>query len=240
MPLLPGYFPALCPKLEGDTLQRMIPSVCEMYGEGTLRGHATKLDVVRIRHQVSVLRRDVGRSQPWRKIGHMTLHTIPCRTPLRLVVLALSALLWLLLLPLDLKLRCILCGLLYSGMEFTFTLLERGAPYTSFAQFWGNLLYLPLLLDVYGYFLSASPALYVLCFPLNIWVLELVLGSVFWWVYGHNVAWNYLDYADAYCSGCIRVGHGLFWLVLGVVCFTAYPTLCEATRVIADPLTQFF
>lgn len=112
-------------------------------------------------------------------------------------------------------------------MEFIFTLLERGESYTSFAQFWGNLLYLPILLDIYTNVLGHSPVAYVLCFPLNIWLLELVLGAVFTWVYGHNVAWNYRDYADAYVDGCVRVGHGLCWLVLGAACYVFYPALCE-------------
>ena len=41
---------------------------------------------------------------------------------------------WLLLFPRALQLRCLGCALVYSGMEFSFTTLERGVGYTSLAQ----------------------------------------------------------------------------------------------------------
>jgi len=69
--------------------------------------------------------------------------------------------------------------------------MERGEAYTSFCQFFCNLVYLPLLLDTYGHFMGATPYLYVLLFPFNIYLLEIVVGYYCMWLYGFNPAWNY-------------------------------------------------
>ena len=60
--------------------------------------------------------------------------------------------------------------------------------------------------------------MYVVAFPLNIWLYEILLGHALTWLYGRNVAWVYADYADAFANDCCRLGHGLFWLGLGAVC----------------------
>merc|ERR1712039_912954 len=96
--------------------------------------------------------------------------------------------------------------------------VERRAPYTSAAQFMGNLLYIPVLLDTYGWLFEGSPALYVLFFPLDVWLLEVVLHYAIVFIWGHNVAWCYKDYADEFLDGAVRVGHGAAWWVLGVFC----------------------
>ena len=112
----------------------------------------------------------------------------------------------------------------------------RGRGYTSVAQFAANLVYLPLLLDGYGALFLARPSLYIALFPLNIWLLEVVVGLVLIWLYGHNVAWCYADYADAYCAASFRIGHAPFWLGLGVVCLVAHEPLLEATTALATDL----
>jgi hypothetical protein len=68
-------------------------------------------------------------------------------------------------------------------------------------------------------------------FPLNIWVLEVVVGHAIMLVFnGYNVAWNYDDYADVMCNGCIRIGHGVWWLGLGAICYPLYPRMVEWTQ----------
>ena len=44
------------------------------------------------------------------------------------------------------------------------------------------------------------------------------MGHAIIWLHGHNVAWCYADYADAFWNGCARLGHAPAWLVLGAVC----------------------
>merc|ERR1711920_248203 len=99
----------------------------------------------------------------------------------------------------------------------------------SWAQFWGNLLYIPLLLDAYLTLFSGAPLLGVVLFPLNVWLLEIVEGHVIIWVYGRNVAWCYSDYAGCYCNGCVRLGHAPFWLGLGAMATVLYPWLVWVT-----------
>ena len=49
----------------------------------------------------------------------------------RLAGVAVAALIWLLLYPLEFKLRALACSLAYSAMEWTFTLVERCVPVIS-------------------------------------------------------------------------------------------------------------
>lgn len=137
--------------------------------------------------------------------------------------LVLAFALWLLLYPLDTKLRCLLLSLVYSFTEYSFTYFERGKAYTSLAQFLGNVLYMPVLVDVYGDFFQSSPTLYVLLFPVNIWLLEIIQGIAIRWIWGRNVAWCYADYADELLGGLIRIGHALWWWGLGLLLWFFYP-----------------
>ena len=131
--------------------------------------------------------------------------------------------------PNAIKVRCVIIAAIYSCTEYLFTLMERGASYTSLAQCWCNLLYVPVLLDLYGWVFGHSFALYLLLFPINVWVMEVVMERLIVLVHGRNVAWSYLDYADELLHGCVRLGHGVFWLVLGVIAFFMYPVLCAFT-----------
>lgn len=219
--LLPRYLPLICPKKTGVAYDEAMREVEDMYGQKKIkRGEG-----------VSVV---VG------QILHLTVHSIPGKIPggspswlqprlVRLVVIGILAILWLLYYPFDIKLRSIICAAVYSCTEYTFTLFERNTSYTSFEQFWGNLLYVPVLLEVYGYYLGENPVAYILLFPMNIWILEVVEGGLLMWVYGRHVAWNYSDYSDCFCFDCCRLGHAPFWLGLGAACYFAYPMLQSVT-----------
>eukprot|EP00658_Telonema_sp_P-2_P026591 TRINITY_DN20752_c0_g1_i1.p1 TRINITY_DN20752_c0_g1~~TRINITY_DN20752_c0_g1_i1.p1 ORF type:complete len:267 (-),score=54.61 TRINITY_DN20752_c0_g1_i1:189-989(-) len=163
------------------------------------------------------------------KLFYFQLHTWPDEgyyTSLSIQLVLLGF--WLCFYPLHWKLRSFVIACVYSLIESCFTLLERGSCYTSGAQFWGNLLYVPVLLDGYGWLLQdMSPALYVVLFPVNVWILEMVMELVFRQVYGRNVAWSYLDYSDEYLEGCIRVGHAIPWLAVGMACLFLDPVLTD-------------
>lgn len=136
--------------------------------------------------------------------------------------------LWLLY-PTDLKLRCLLLSLAYSFLEFGFTYFERGIAYTSLAQILANLIYMPLLLDVYRRLVTGA-LFYILLFPVNIWILELVQGVGISAIYGANVAWTYADYADEMCGGLIRLGHAVWWWGLGLILWVIYPYIYDTSR----------
>mmetsp|Transcript_28688 Transcript_28688/g.54167 ORF Transcript_28688/g.54167 Transcript_28688/m.54167 type:complete len:224 (+) Transcript_28688:133-804(+) len=160
------------------------------------------------------------RSRVRLKIAHVTFHTIP--TQMGVVALLLLFSIWCLYYSVESKVISLFGALAYTVAESAFTYFERGAPYTSFGQFFANLLYIPLLLDGYPFFLSLLPQLFpppylfVLLYPLNIWFLEIV-EEIFLikTIYGRNVAWIYEDYSDEYLEGCIRIGHAPVWWALG-------------------------
>ena len=183
---------------------------------------------------------------------HLTHHSLPHDEVRRLRLAAVAALVvgWLLLYPLATKLRAVSCALVYSCMEWTFTLVERGTPYTSVGQLGANLLYTPVLLDVYCWLLQLLlaaahtpehwlPTLYIVLFPLNVWVLELVVERLILIpLYGRNVAWCYADYADEAFGGCIRIGHAPAWWLLGMIAWAVYPLVTDISVSVADHILR--
>lgn len=212
--------PLLFPKKHGAALERALPLVAEVYGPSLGQTPSTEV--------LPPGPRAVFRG----KLFHVSYHSLPDdgRKLLKLAVVLMMSLAWVAFYPTGLKMRCVLCAVIYSFIESSFTYFQRGACYTSVAQFLGNLLYIPVLLDVYGMYLENSPLLYVFFFPLNVWLLELVEGALIVCLFGHNVAWSYLDYADEFAWGNLRVGHAVWWWGLGVACLLAYPMLRAVTE----------
>lgn len=178
----------------------------------------TKLPKVgKYRHEV--------RSVKAGKFLHITYHTIPCSQGWATFVILLAY--WLYVYDRPTKIITLLTATLYSFIESVFTYFERGKNYTSFGQFFANLLYIPILLDVYSSF-ELSPFMYVLLFPFNVWFLEIFSENfIIRPIYGRNVAWNYLDYADEGLEGCVRLGHAPAWWAMGVGVYFVYPIFRE-------------
>ncbi len=87
--------------------------------------------------------------------------------------------------------------------------------HTTWAQWWGNILYTPILL--FGYRAALSSAIFrIAFFPLNIWALEICLGYSFIFLFGRNIAWYY-DEPDAFFHGNIRLYYAIPWWVLGAI-----------------------
>eukprot|EP00929_Paragymnodinium_shiwhaense_P112991 TRINITY_DN81259_c0_g1_i1.p2 TRINITY_DN81259_c0_g1~~TRINITY_DN81259_c0_g1_i1.p2 ORF type:complete len:221 (+),score=40.02 TRINITY_DN81259_c0_g1_i1:56-718(+) len=164
------------------------------------------------------------------KLLHLSCHRLPDDglRQSRQVALLIMFLVWLFFYPVAVKLRTIILAVGYSFIEYTFTGVERQLNYTSVTQFCANLLYLPVLLDIYGWLIGDSLWLYVLLFPLNIWVLEVVQQAVIIRLFDSNVAWCYKDYSDDFFDGACRLGHGPCWIALGVVNWYVYPLVCLA------------
>lgn len=165
------------------------------------------------------------------KIFHITYHSFPEDLKyIRQISFYLLGFMWIYLYPFSQKLRCLICSFLYSFIEYIFTYLTGKRAFTSFAQFYGNLLYTPILLDFYGYVFHKYITLYILLFPFNIWILEIILDILFNLLYGRNVAWCYHEYNDSKINGVIRIGHGKFWIFLGIICYFFYPPLLIFTN----------
>ena len=150
--------PLLFPKKTGPAHNAAARAVANVYGPG-YKGdpNATSSSAAAATHTPF---QDTPGLTPY-KLLHITCHTIPSYAPpaghalcpgalanaLRWASLVLAALVWVLFFPPDLKARTALAALSYSFSESAFTFFERGAAYTSGAQFAGNLLYVPVLLD---------------------------------------------------------------------------------------------
>eukprot|EP00930_Biecheleria_cincta_P003001 TRINITY_DN103942_c0_g1_i1.p1 TRINITY_DN103942_c0_g1~~TRINITY_DN103942_c0_g1_i1.p1 ORF type:complete len:241 (+),score=24.50 TRINITY_DN103942_c0_g1_i1:206-928(+) len=216
-PPLPRILPTFFWKLRGAELEAALPYVYELYRSKTLVGSA---------HAGQQRSRQIG------SILHLRVHSIPsrgCDFSIRFGALLIAAMVWTTVFSRALQLRCVVCALLYSFSESAFTLGERGVAYTTLAHFVGVILYTPILLDGYAELLSDHPVAYVACFPLNVWLLELLVGLGIVWMHGHNVAWCYADYADTFFFGQARAGHAPAWLGLGCVCYWLYPWLQTTT-----------
>ena len=172
------------------------------------------------------------------QIAHISVHKIPPGWRRALVVGLMLA--WLIAYPTSLKLRSFAASLAYSFIEHNFTRLSDGKAFTSLAQFWGNLLYTPVLLDVYWYMFFGDAGggvvptlLYIGLFPFNVWILEMVLDRLFIICYTRNVAWCYCTYSDSACGGALRLGHGIWWLLMGVACRWLFPLMQSYTDELA-------
>jgi hypothetical protein len=180
-----------------------------------------------------------GNSVPIGNFLHVTYHSIPKEYHLaRFASVVVLMGIWLVFYPLPVKIRTFVAATLYTFIEYTFTTLNDGEGFTSFAQFWGNLLYTPVVLDVYWALINPNEGtfqkvVYVLLFPCNIWLLEIVLDRLYLIIHGRNVAWCYHEYSDCAVGGCIRLGHGVYWLAMGVLCLLIYEPMRDFSETFA-------
>ena len=93
--------------------------------------------------------------------------------------------------------------------------------HTTWAQWWANILYTPILLFVYREHIE-SAYLRIFLFPFNIWLLEIVEGYSLRFIFGRNVAWFY-DTKDAFFHGNIRLAYALPWMCLGAIVEVVFP-----------------
>ena len=170
------------------------------------------------------------RSRTLGKVCHVTFHSIP--TKLGAVSLLLLSSFWILYYTTELKILSFGGAVLYTFAESAFTFVERKQAYTSFGQFFANLIYIPVMLHMYPICLDMLPAIgspaavFILLYPFNVWFLE-VVEEIFLikTIYGRNVAWIYSDYVDEMLDGCIRLGHAPAWWALGAIIYSTLPTV---------------
>ncbi len=105
--------------------------------------------------------------------------------------------------------------------------------HTTWMQWWGNVLWTPLLLFAYRAALP-SAALRVALMPLNIWALELALGYSFLWLFGRNMAWIY-ETEDALFHGNIRLFYAPVWIALGLAVEAAWDPLLLPAAALVGP-----
>lgn len=86
--------------------------------------------------------------------------------------------------------------------------------HSSFAQFWANVIFLPMLLFAYRALVS-NVFLRLIWFPLNVWWLEMVEGYIIMFFFGRNVAWEYRG-REAFFHGNITLQYYLPWFGMGL------------------------
>lgn len=128
------------------------------------------------------------------KLGWIHLYSLPGptwpRRVVKLLYLALFATVWFVMTQGQptLRLWCFVAACVYSCIEGSFTYLTDGKAHTAVSQWWGNVLYGPILVEGYRLVIqqlcqrwqieqgSATAAfLYISLFPLNIYCLEITL-----------------------------------------------------------------
>ncbi|KAI8816957.1 uncharacterized protein EV422DRAFT_571262 [Fimicolochytrium jonesii] len=160
---------------------------------------------------------------------------------------------WYNYLTLDAKLRTIVAAVAFAGIEYNFysttietvdgdILLRPFDPrcrkgHTTWHQFFANIIFTPLLLDIYFAVVPTWP-LRVLLFPFNVWLLEIVEGYVLMYLYGYNPAWTYRG-TDAYFHNNIKLGYWYFWLGLGAAVELIFPFAVQYTQAAAAALMQY-
>ena len=175
-----------------------------------------------------------GNSIPIYDVLHVTVHSIPKdHQNLRILLLSILMTCWVFLYPRPIQLRSIIFAVIWTFVEPALTYLAYRRFFTSLGQFLGNLIYIPVLLDVYSYYFLDptlyNTYLYVLLFPLNVWLLELVLGRLFVLIYGRNIAWCYCKASDSALNGTIMWSHVIQWWALGLGALVLYPPFKEIT-----------
>ena len=104
---------------------------------------------------------------------------------------------------------------------WTFIFAPPGVKgHTTWAQFFANVLYAPVLLLVYPTLIPGTSLtarmMRVALYPLNVWVLEIVEGYGFMFLFRRNVAWTYEGCPDSLFHGNIRLAYAFPWLGMGL------------------------
>ncbi|KAI8873572.1 hypothetical protein GQ42DRAFT_25776 [Ramicandelaber brevisporus] len=169
-------------------------------------------------------------------------HGHPWPQPQAALLLAAFGALWLLVTDWPMRIRCLLGALGFSLTEFTFYTTTYETPeggivfapfdprcrkgHTTLQQFVCNVLYIPVVADLYFAIVPKSLIWRTLLWPINIWVLEVIQGYVMVYLYGYNPAWSYRG-PFTYFHGNIRIGHGLFWIPMGLAVSLIYTFIME-------------
>ncbi|KAF4656771.1 hypothetical protein FOL47_008749 [Perkinsus chesapeaki] len=134
------------------------------------------------------------------------------------------------------------CGaVMYAFIESTYLTFHEGHFHSSFAQFWCNIWYNPIVTEVYrrhaipaltnllvenSQFFQAhfgedplvlASVLAVCLMPLNIWCLEVVQGYLIIFLYGKNIAWDYSYSKFAVMHGNCNLTMFPEWLAFGLI-----------------------
>ncbi len=157
----------------------------------------------------------------------------------RLVWLGVGIAAWLAWTSEQQRAAAVVAACAFSLIETTWTSLvvdgklSLRVGHTTWMQWWGNVLWTPLLLFAYRAALPTA-ALRVALMPLNIWALELALGYSFVFLFGRNMAWIY-DTDDALFHGNIRLFYAPVWIGLGLAVEAAWDPLLLPAAALVGP-----
>lgn len=166
---------------------------------------------------------------------------------LRISTSLFLAYIWLSHYDLTTKLRSLCYATMYSIIEYswyaTTTLQPDGSlkftpfaktcrkGFTTWAQWFCNVIYTPIMIDFYLNLFEISLTGLIL-FPINIWIAELIMGYYLLIVWNTR-AWEY-DGADAYFHGNIKIGHAKLWFLLFIGIAIARPFIVAICDIITE------
>ncbi|EER05030.1 hypothetical protein Pmar_PMAR009209 [Perkinsus marinus ATCC 50983] len=138
------------------------------------------------------------------------------------------------------KIRSVCGAVIYAFIESAYLTFHEGHFNSTFAQFWCNIWYHPIVMDVYrraaipaltAFLLDRSDllrfhfdhdplvlasVLAVCLMPINIWCLEAVQGYLIILLYGENIAWDYSYSKFSFAGGNCNLAMVVEWLVFGL------------------------
>ena len=115
------------------------------------------------------------------------------------------------------KVEATLLACTFSVIEATFWNIFYGKYRTTFAQWWINVLTVPVFITGYQGLLSDFALARLLLMPLNVWKMETVQAAILRSAYyGINPAWDYSNDHGSLINGSINLRMWPEWLLLGV------------------------
>ena len=182
-------------------------------------------------------------------------------SPRKAICLLLVLCYWLIAVPSMNKLVGVVFASVFSVCEYWFVRLDISPDpnnpveslncYTTPEQWFAHAFWFPILYPIYRFIV---PQYWIqfsiinfdinmnLCSPslafLFAWVLEILEGYCLIFLFGFNRAWQYFG-NDAFFDGTIKLGHGVFWIILGFfIDITMAPILSQMDIVSLWPWTK--
>ncbi|AYV79556.1 MAG: hypothetical protein Faunusvirus22_7 [Faunusvirus sp.] len=139
----------------------------------------------------------------------------------KLISLITILTIWLLFLTRERLYLCIFGASFYAIIELLWYKYNEKKYFTTVEQYIGNVIYMPVMIDLYIYMICDRNMRIVL-FPINCWLFEIIFGYYLIYLFRHNKAWRYND-AYTLFHGNVSLACFPRWILLGIVVEIIYP-----------------
>lgn len=129
---------------------------------------------------------------------------------------------WLALVEAERKWIAVVGAMVYGAAELCWYAYWYDRWFTTWQQFFVNVLWLPVTLCLYNAWLAESVWVRLLLYPVNLWAHEVITGYYLHWALGENRAWLY-EGPWTYFRGQISLVCAPRWWVVGCLQEIGYP-----------------